>query len=87
MKEKRNAKARLTPAQSSAAVEETINLYHAWLAVLLQRLEQQEVRVGAQELKDAIGKLKCRVGKEGATYVISMGDGEPPKEDDHADQA
>ena len=54
------------------AVEETLRLYHAWLAVLLMRCGEQEIRVSAAQLKEALGKLKCRVTREEGDYVIFL---------------
>ena len=74
-------------AQTADAVEETLRLYHAWLAVLLRRLDTHELTVDAQEIRDAIGQLKCAVSKEGDCYVIRMGDGSADdKEDAYAHQ-
>lgn len=56
------------------AVRETIRLYHAWLGYLLRRLGEEEVRVPAGELRQALGRLTCRVGREGGDYVISFAD-------------
>ena len=54
------------------AVSETLQLYHAWLGYLLRRLGQDEVRVPAAELRQALGHLACRVRREGGDYVISF---------------
>lgn len=54
------------------AVSETLRLYHAWLGYLLRRLGQDEVRVSAAELGQAIGRLACRVRREDGDYVISF---------------
>ena len=54
------------------AVSETLQLYHAWLGYLLRRLGQDEVRVPAAELRQALGRLACRVRREGGDYVISF---------------
>ena len=59
------------------AVEETLRLYHAWLAVLLMRMGEEEIRVGADDIKNALGSLRCRVAKEGETYVICMDKAQP----------
>ena len=63
----------LTPA----AMEETLSLYHAWLALLLRRLGQETLQVSAAELKDAIGKLSCSVSRQDGHYIITM---EAPRE-------
>ena len=49
-----------------------MQLYHAWLGYLLRRLGQDEVRVPAAELRQALGHLACRVRREGGDYVISF---------------
>ena len=56
------------------AVRETIRLYHAWLGYLLRRLGEGEVRVPAGELRQALGRMTCRVGRAGGDYVISFTD-------------
>lgn len=87
MKTTCDRKTAASPLKDAKAVEQTISLYHAWLAVLLQHLNQQELRVGVNEIKEAIGNLKCSVAREGGSYVIRMEQEHPPKEDDHADQS
>lgn len=57
-------------------MEETLRLYHAWLALLLEKLHTQEIRVGVGELKEALKQCRCSVSKEGDDYVIQMGEGE-----------
>ena len=87
-----NIKSTSTPPNSKAngqAMEETLRLYHAWLAVLLGRLEQKQLRVNTAEIKNALGQLHCSVCKEGDEYVICIGDPETPpaaKESDTHDQ-
>lgn len=54
------------------AVSEALRLYHAWLGYLLKRLGEQEVRVPARELAEALGRLSCTARREGEEYVISF---------------
>ena len=77
MKQTKNTR----PAPRFDAVEETLRLYHAWLAVLLSRLNQGEIRVSAEDIKNALGKLRCQATREGDTYVIRMGEALPHTED------
>ena len=72
MKTSQQNQQRPLPTKHPDAVEETIRLYHAWLAVLLGKLNAREVRVGVSEIKDALGKFQCSVAKEGDNYVICM---------------
>ena len=61
-------------------VEETLRLYHAWLAVLLQHMGEREIRVSAEEIKNALGTFKCKATKEGDAYVIRLGEMTPAAE-------
>ena len=75
------------PTHNPDAVEETLRLYHAWLAVLLGKMNAAQVRVGVQEIKNALKDFKCTVAREGDDYVICMGeDVELPQEDCHAEE-
>ncbi len=56
------------------AVSEAMCLYHAWLGYLLTRLGEKEVRVPAAALSRALGRLSCRVRRDGGDYVISFAD-------------
>ena len=56
----------------SAAVEETIRLYHAWLGYLLTRQGEQVLRVGVEDIRRALDALSCRVTREGEEYVICL---------------
>lgn len=58
--------------QADRAVLETFQLYHAWLGYLLQRLGQEELRVPADQVKEAMGQLSCRARREGNEYVITL---------------
>lgn len=62
----------IRPTRAEQAVQETLRLYHAWLGYLLRRLGENEVRVPAAELGQALGRLSCRVRREDGTYVISF---------------
>ena len=77
MKKPTTPRQKPTPAHISAAMEETLSLYHAWLALLLRRLGQETLQVSAAELKDAIGKLSCSVSRQDGHYIITM---EAPRE-------
>lgn len=59
-------------SRAEQAVQETLHLYHAWFGYLLQRLGEKEVRIPAAELGRALGRLSCRVRKDGGMYVISF---------------
>lgn len=52
------------------AVREILNVYHAWLGYLLIRMGEEELRVPAADITDALQNLSCRVGREGDVYVI-----------------
>ena len=69
-KREHDARARLHAMEQ--ALEETLSLYHAWLAVLLMRQDNDEVRVTVSELRETLGKLRCDVGKEKDEYVIRL---------------
>jgi len=82
-----NQQSHQLPTWHPDMVEETIRLYHAWLAVLLAKLDAKEVRVGVNEIKEALGQFKCTIGKDGDSYIIYMGDDEDESEDTHVPQA
>ena len=54
------------------AVDQLIHLYHAWLGYLLVRLDEEEIRVPASEIKGALGKVFCTTTKEGDDYIIRV---------------
>ncbi len=58
------------------AVDEVMRLYNGWLAYLLGRIGEREIRVEAAELTRALETLSCRVEREGDAYVIRLTDGE-----------
>lgn len=72
-KHKRNTSAR-ERAQTRTAWTETLALYHAWLGYLLEIAGKKTLRVKAQEIRRALGRLSCRVTREGDEYVIQMED-------------
>ncbi len=57
----------------AAALDETLRLYHAWLAYLLTRLGEKIVRVEADELRRALADLSCAVSREDDAYIIRLG--------------
>ena len=60
---------------SAAAVEETLRLYHAWLAYLLERQGDEVLRVKAEDIRTALERFACSVAREGDEYVIRVRDG------------
>ena len=65
----------------SAAMEETLKLYHAWLGYLLIRQKADTLRVKVEDIKTALDGFSCSVTREGEEYVIRLGTG---KEEEHA---
>ena len=58
--------------RSTAAMEETLRLYHAWLGYLLTLQGQEVLRVKAEDIRAALGTLSCTVTREGDEYVIRL---------------
>lgn len=71
----------------SAAAEETLALYHAWLGYLLSRLGEETLRVPVADISAALGQLCCSVSREGGEYVIRIGDGGEGGACDRSDHA
>lgn len=61
------------PESLTAAMEETLRLYHAWLGYLLDLQNTDTLRVKAEDIRRALGRLSCSVSREGDEYVISLG--------------
>ncbi len=59
----------------TAAMEETLKLYHAWLGYLLTLRGEEVIRVKAADIKRALETLSCAVEREGDEYVIRLGEG------------
>lgn len=71
----------LPEAGMTAAMEETLRLYHAWLGYLLTLQGQEVLRVKAADLRRALESLSCSVSREGEEYVIRLqGGGEAAHE-------
>ncbi len=72
---------RLPEGGSTAAMEETLRLYHAWLGYLLTRQGEDVLRVKAADIRRALEALSCSVTREGDEYVIRLqGGGEAEHE-------
>ena len=73
-------KSRTPKLNLSAAMEETLRLYHAWLGYLLRdRLSdrlaacgEDVLRVKAADITDALGRYACTVTRDGEDYVITV---------------
>ena len=59
----------------TAAMEETLRLYHAWLGYLLTLRGEEVIRVKAADIKRALETLSCTVAREGEEYIIRLGKG------------
>lgn len=59
----------------TAAMEETLKLYHAWLGYLLTQRGEETIRVKTADIKRALESLSCSVAREGDEYVIRLGEG------------
>ena len=67
--------------RSTAAMEETLRLYHAWLGYLLTLQGEEVLRVKAADIRRALEALSCSVTREGDEYVIRLqGGGEAEHE-------
>ena len=67
------AKVPVALTSRSAAVEETLKLYHAWLGYLLTLIEADTLRVKASDITSALDTFTCTVTREGEEYVIHLG--------------
>ncbi len=56
----------------SAAMEETLKLYHAWLGYLLTLQQTDTLRVRVEDIKGALESLSCSATREGEEYVIRL---------------
>lgn len=54
------------------AVSETMRLYTAWIAVLMEQLGTDVIRVRAGEIAGALDGFACAVSREGDEYVIRL---------------
>ena len=70
--ERKNVRAARSEGLLTPAVEETLRLYTAWLALLLRRQGTDEIRVPSDELRDALTGLSCHVSRENGEYVIRL---------------
>ena len=66
----------------TAAMAETLQLYHAWLGYLLTLRGSDTLRVKAEDIRRALDQLSCSVTREGDEYVICLGGGETAHESD-----
>lgn len=62
----------IPPSAITAAMEETLKLYHAWLGYLLTRQGADTLRVKAEDIRRALEQLSCTVSREGEEYVIDL---------------
>ena len=62
----------IPPSAITAAMEETLKLYHAWLGYLLMRQGTDTLRVKAEDIRRALERLSCTVRREGEEYVIDL---------------
>lgn len=60
----------------TAAMEETLKLYHAWLGYLLTLIEADTLRVKVSDITAALDRFTCTVTREGEEYVIHLERGE-----------
>lgn len=49
-----------------------MTLYRSWLAYLLLRLDEAEIRVPVADITEALKRLRCDVSREGEAYIIRM---------------
>ena len=59
-------------AVSAAALEEMMGLYNAWLGYLLTLHGEGDLRVKAEDIREALGRFSCAVTREGEEYVIRL---------------
>ena len=67
--------ARISGESITAAMEETLRLYHAWLGYLLTMQGADTLRVKAADIRRALDDLSCSVSREGDEYIIRLGGG------------
>ena len=65
----------------TAAMEETLKLYHAWLGYLLTRQQTDTLRVKVEDIKGALGSFSCSVAREGEEYIIRLMTGKEVEDD------
>ena len=63
---------RTNRAVSAAAMEETLQLYHAWLGYLLAMQGEAVLRVKEEDIRAALKRFTCEAAKEGDEYVIRL---------------
>ena len=70
-----------------AEVDELVNLYNAWFAVLLRALGTGEYRVSREEFREGLGNVQCNLLRDEDTYVIvlSTADGTPEPASDEGE--
>lgn len=56
-----------------SAVEQTLQLYHAWLGYLLTLVQADTLRVKASDITTALDRFTCSITREGDEYVIHLG--------------
>ena len=59
-------------AVPASALEEMMGLYNAWLGYLLTLHGEGDLRVKAEDIRDALGRFSCAVTREGEEYVIRL---------------
>ena len=55
---------------NTAAVRETLRIYHAWLGYLLSLQGKSELRVRVEDIRTALNRFSCTVTREGDEYVV-----------------
>ncbi len=61
-------------ARQQRDVNELLNLYHAWFAVLMRRLGAGEHRFREAEITEVLKENCITVRKEGCDYVVCLED-------------
>ncbi len=74
MKNNQPEKHECLPRRPDPAVKEAMSVYSAWLAYLLTRLGESELRVPVADIAQALKSIRCDVSREGEDYVIRMKD-------------
>ena len=49
-----------------------MGLYNAWLGYLLTLHGEGDLRVKAEDIREALGRFSCAVTREGEEYVIRL---------------
>lgn len=71
-----NRGAARTPEGSvTAAMAETLKLYHAWLGYLLTSGGRDVLRVKTEDIRRALETFSCSVEREGDEYIIRLARG------------